>query len=103
MLVVVLSEASTASFQWWGEELAWGGLVSFFQHSCDTAAKEIKMGAAECSPDYLLLPVYPLCLSGQKLSSFYSSSRKEVFSPSYHFAALLVIFLFWNLQQGRGC
>lgn len=88
-----------------GGERSWlgGGLVSFSQHSCDTAAEEIKMGAAECSPDYLLLPVYPLCLSGQKLNSFYSSSRKEVFSPSYHFAALLVIFLFWNLQQGRGC
>lgn len=67
MLAVVLSEASTVCFQWWGEELALGGLISFSQHSCDTAAEEIKTGAAECSLGSLLLPVYPLCLSGQKL------------------------------------
>lgn len=56
-----------------------GCLVSFSQHSCNTAAEEIKTGAGEYSLDSLLLPVCPLCLSAQKLNSFYFSSRKEVF------------------------
>lgn len=101
VLAVVLCEASTASFQWWGEELVWGVWSPF----CSTA---VTLLLRKLKQELLNTPWTPccslsvLCAYQHKSWAPFTSAVGKRFSPfpPFHFTPCNFSFLEPSAGQG---